>query len=81
MSDADVRAMFSPYGEIESLVLKNDPNIKNYQFGFVCYNDPNKVAGTQTADFKGQPVNKEYGPQCAQKAIEGLHGRKMDDNL
>lgn len=71
MTDTEVRALFSPYGEIESLVLNNDPNIKNYQFGFVCYNDPNKVAGTQRAasngkpEFKGQPVNKEYGPQCA----------------
>lgn len=55
-TDDQVKKLFEPYGAIKSLILyKNDIG----QFGFVCYDDPNKV-------------NKEYGPACANKAIEGL---------
>lgn len=53
--------MFAPFGEIKSLVLNKNDM---GQFGFVCYDDP-----------KG--VSKEYGPECAKKAIEGLQGRVM----
>lgn len=38
------------------------------QFGFVCYEDPDGV-------------NKEYGPDCAWKAIEGLSGKDMGGDL
>jgi len=56
MSDAEVRALFSPYGDIKSLVLRKDEKIQTGQFGFVCFDDP---AGT----------DKDYGPKCAQAAI------------
>mgnify|MGYP001125545055 CR=1 FL=1 len=58
MSEVQVKAIFEPFGNIKSLVL-----MKNDigQFCFVCYDDP-----------KG--VSKEYGPECANKAIESLQG-------
>ena len=56
MSDEEVRAMFEPHGTIQSLCLKKDEAVKNYQFGFVCYNDEAKK-------------DREYGPKCAQAAI------------
>jgi len=79
MSDDEVRNMFKPYGHIESMVLSQNPNVKGVKFGFVCYSDPKKVAGTENTTK--EPVDKSYGPACAQKAIDALHGRKMDDNL
>jgi polyadenylate-binding protein len=60
-TDKQVKDMFAPFGEIKSLVLNKNDM---GQFGFVCYDDP-----------KG--VSKEYGPECAKKAIEGLQGRVM----
>lgn len=62
-SNDDVRKMFEPYGHIFSLVMKSNDI---GQFAFVCYDDP-----------KG--VNKEYGPQCAQKAIEALNNKEISD--
>lgn len=62
-SNDDVRKMFEPFGHIFSLVMKSN---EIGQFAFVCYDDP-----------KG--VNKEYGPQCAQKAIEGLNNKEISD--
>jgi polyadenylate-binding protein len=64
-SDAEIKALFAAFGNIKSLVL-----LKNDigQYGFVCYDDP-----------KG--LNKEYGPECAQKAIDGLHGKEMGGEL
>ena len=64
-TDAEIKAMFAAYGNIKSLVL-----LKNDigQYGFVCYDDP-----------KG--VSKEYGPECAAKAIEGLNGQDMGNEL
>ena len=64
-TDAEIKSMFAAYGNIKSLVL-----LKNEigQYGFVCYDDP-----------KG--VNKEYGPECAAKAIEGLNGQDMGNEL
>jgi len=53
--------MFTPFGNIKSLVLKkNDLG----QFGFVCYDDP-------------EGKSKEYGPECARKAIEALQNKPM----
>jgi polyadenylate-binding protein len=75
MTDDEVKEMFKPFGHIASMVLSQNPNVKGVKFGFVCYSDPNVVDGTV------QPADKAYGPKCAQAAIEGLHGRKMDDNL
>jgi RNA recognition motif-containing protein len=64
-TDADVKAMFAAYGNIKSLVLQKNPI---GQYGFVCYDEP-------------EGVNKEYGPECAAKAIEGLHGQDMGNEL
>ena len=57
-----IKDMFKAFGEIKSLHL-----MKNQigQIAFVCYDDP-----------KG--VNKEYGPECAQKAIDGLNGKELE---
>lgn len=56
MTDAQVKEIFAPFGTIKSLAL-----YKNDigQYGFVCYDDK---------DGK----NKEYGPECCQKAIQEL---------
>ena len=61
MTDAQVKEIFAPFGTIKSLVL-----FKNEigQFGFVCY-----------ADKDGK--NREYGPECCQKAISELQNRVM----
>jgi len=37
MSDVEVKALFEPFGNIKSLVLNKNVDIKNYQFGFVCF--------------------------------------------
>ena len=57
--------MFEAFGHIKSLVLMSN-NIG--QYGFVCYDDP---SGN----------NKEYGPECALKAIEGLSGMDITEDL
>jgi RNA recognition motif-containing protein len=65
LGDDKIKEMFQAYGNIKSLVL-----MKNDigQYGFVCFDDP-----------KG--TNKEYGPECAQKAIDGLSGKSMGGEL
>lgn len=65
MTAEEVTEMFKPFGEIKSLVL-----MKNEigQFGFVCYEDP-------------QLINKEYGPECANKAIEALNDKEVSKNV
>lgn len=60
MSDAQVKEMFEPFGNIKSCVVQSN-NIG--KFAFVCYDDP---------------VSKEYGPECAQKAIDALNGRDIE---
>lgn len=66
MSEDDVKAIFSPFGEIKSLVVLEKEGMGKY--GFVCYEDP-----------KGQ--DKEYGPACVNKAIEELLNRDMGNGL
>jgi len=61
-----VHDLFSPFGNIKSLVLQEHE--KFGQFGFVCYDD---VEGK----------NKEYGPECAEKAIQELNGRDLGAEL
>ena len=56
-----IKLMFKAFGEIKSYHF-----MKN-QFGllaFVSYYDPTGV-------------NKEYGSECAQKAIEGINGKEL----
>jgi RNA recognition motif-containing protein len=57
--------MFAPYGNIKSLVLQKNDI---GQFGFVCFDD---VEG----------VDKEYGPRCAQAAIQELNGKEMSEGV
>lgn len=61
MSKEEVEAMFQPFGNIKSTVL-----FKNEigQFGFVCFDDP-------------EQISKEYGPECASKAIEALNDTEV----
>jgi RNA recognition motif-containing protein len=61
MTDADIKKLFSEYGHIKSLVLSKH---EIGQYGFVCYDDP-------------EGTNVEYGPACAQKALEALQGKEM----
>lgn len=56
--------MFSTYGNIKSLVMMQNDI---GQFGFICYDDP-----------KGR--SREYGPQCAQKAIEALNESEVGEH-
>lgn len=65
MTDDEVKALFEVYGNIKSLVLQKN---EIGQFGFVCYDDP-------------ESTNKEYGPECAQKAIDELNSKEMGNNL
>jgi len=64
-TDEEIKAKFAEFGNIKSLVM-----LKNEigQYGFVCYDDPKEVS-------------KEYGPECATKAIEGLNGQDMGNEL
>jgi RNA recognition motif-containing protein len=65
MKEEDVRAIFSPFGNIKSLVMfSNDMG----QYGFVGYDDP-----------KG--ADKLYGPDCVNKALENLLNRDMGNGL
>jgi polyadenylate-binding protein len=62
MSDDEIRKLFEPYGAIKSMFLKES---QFGRFGFVCYDDP-------------ELKSKEYGPACANKAIEALNEKEMD---
>ena len=57
--------MFEQFGEIKSYKL-----MKNSigLTAFVCYEDP-------------LGVDKEYGPDCARKAIKDLHGKELQAGL
>jgi len=61
-SNDDIKEMFQPFGNIKSLIVQEHTYGK---FAFICYDDPT-----------GQ--NKEYGPQCAQKAIDEMNDREID---
>lgn len=60
-SEQDITDLFKPFGNIKSLVVQQHAI---GQFAFICYDDPS-----------GQ--NKEYGPQCAQKAIDEMNDREI----
>ena len=57
-----IKDMLKAFGEIKSLRLMKN---KFGQIAVVSYDDP-----------KG--VNKEYGPECAQKAIDKLHEKELE---
>ena len=67
--EKEVRELFGQYGRIES--LKFDKNDKG-SYAFICYNSEDKA-------------ERDYGPQCAMKAVESLHnatevlGEKLTD--
>jgi len=55
--------MFEKHGKIKSCVVETN---KIGKFAFVCYEDPEKKE------------DKEYGPECAQKAIDAENGRDIE---
>lgn len=63
---SQVHDLFSPFGNIKSLFLQEHEPFG--QFAFVCYDDE-----------KG--VSKEYGPECAEKAIQGLNDHDFGTGL
>ena len=64
-SEETLREYFKPFGKIKSLSLKHS----NYgAFCIICYDDE-------------EVPDLEYGPKCAQKAIETLNGRKIQNNV
>jgi hypothetical protein len=79
MSDDEIKNMFGQFGHIESMVLSKNPKVQGVKYGFVCYSDPTKTADSDPK--RPVPADPTYGPKCAQAAIEGLHGKKIGDNL
>lgn len=63
-SDEEIMDLFKPFGNISSLSVAQHDKVKQFKFAFICYDDPQKQ-------------NKEYGPQCAQKAIEEMNDREV----
>ena len=66
MKDDDVKQIFSPFGHIKSLVVLDKEGMGKY--GFVCYEDP-------------EGKDKQYGPDCVNKAITDLLNKDMGNNL
>jgi polyadenylate-binding protein len=60
-SEQDVHELFSRYGRIES--MKYMRNDKG-PYAFICFNSEDKS-------------DREYGPKCAQDAVEKLNGESM----
>jgi len=67
MTDEEVKGLFSPYGNIESMVLSKNPKVQGVKYGFVCYCDPNKTADSNPD--RPVPVDVTYGAKCAEAAI------------
>ena len=65
MKEEDVRAIFSPFGNIKSLVMFSN---EMGQYGFVCYDD-------------AEGKDKQYGPECVNKALESLLNKDMGNGL
>lgn len=65
MSEADVKVLFSPYGDIKSLIVKSHEFGKH---GFVCYEDKTGK-------------NKMYGTEAVKKAIAALENKDMGNGL
>lgn len=63
-TEKEVRNLFSGFGNLKSVVLMEN---EIGQFGFVCFDDP-------------QGISKEYGPECAAKAIQALNGTDLGEN-
>ena len=60
-SEADVHALFSKFGRIESMkFMVNDKG----PYAFICYNSEDKS-------------DREYGPRCAAEAVEKLNGESV----
>ena len=57
--EAEVRALFEQYGRIESLYFSKNDR---GPYAFICFNAEDKS-------------DREYGPRCAQAAVEALNGR------
>lgn len=57
----EVQNLFNPYGRIASLKVEKN---EMGQYAFICYMSEDKQ-------------NREYGPECASRAIEALNGKDM----
>jgi RNA recognition motif-containing protein len=44
MNDEEIKGLFSPFGNIESMVISKNAKVQGVKYGFVCYCDPNKAA-------------------------------------
>ena len=64
-TEKDIRSLFEKFGYIKSLILQSN---SIGQFAFICYEDP-----------KG--VDKEYGPICAQKAIDEMNEYELREDV
>ena len=60
-TEDDVRNLFSQFGRVES--MKYMKNDKG-PYAFICFNSEDKT-------------DREYGPRCAQEAVEKLNGESM----
>ena len=45
MTDEEIKGLFSPFGNIESMVISKNEKVEGVKYGFVCYSDPNKAEG------------------------------------
>jgi polyadenylate-binding protein len=62
-TDEKLKEMFSAYGTISNIHQIAHDNGK---FAFVCF-------------LSADPNDHEYGPQCAYKAMQELHGKDFED--
>ena len=62
-TDEKLKEVFSAYGTINNLTQKDHDNGK---FAFICY-------------LAEDPNDHEYGPVCAYKAMNELHGKDFED--
>lgn len=60
-TEADVRALFTQFGRIESMHYANN---EKGPYAFICFNSEDKQ-------------DREYGPRCAQEAVAKLNGESQ----
>jgi len=62
VTEDEIKEIFGAYGNISSLHCGASAKNPAQKFFFVCYSSPTKD-------------DIEYGPRCATKAVESLHGK------
>jgi polyadenylate-binding protein len=63
-TDEEITDLFKPFGNISYLSVAQHDKVKQFKFALISFDDPKKE-------------NKEYGPLCAQKAIEEMNDREV----